>query len=76
MLNFVILEYNQDPEVEGTYTDKKFPVFLTKEDFREYVNNNDIYGICQVYQHNEYIEYLKNDDDYVDIPDPIYVFDI
>jgi hypothetical protein len=75
-LNYVILEYNQDSEIEGTYTDNKFPIFRTEDELNKYLEENNIYGICQVYENNEYVKYLYEEDNYADIPEPIEEFNI
>jgi hypothetical protein len=74
-LNYVILEYSENSEEEGRYTDRTFPIFKTEDELNKYLEKNNICGICQVYENNEYIEYLNNDD-YADIPKPIEEFSI
>jgi hypothetical protein len=75
-LNYVILEYSQDSENEGTYSDRKFPIFRTEDELNKYLEENNIYGICQVYENNEYVKYLYEEDNYADIPEPIEEFNI
>jgi hypothetical protein len=74
-LNYVILEYSQNSE-EGKYTDRTFPVFKTEDELNKYLEENDIYGICLVYENNEYLRFVNDADDYTDIPDPIEEFTI
>lgn len=74
-MNFVICEYNQDSECDDTYTHRTFPIFNNEEDLKKYVKEHDIYGMVEVYEDNEYIEFMSSKDDFAEMPEPIETFD-
>jgi len=69
---YEINEYNENSNIEGTFTDKKFQHFYNETDLKKYVLKHNISAKIFVYDKEEYMAYYNNETD--ELPEAIEEF--
>jgi len=67
-VNFLLLEYEQDESKDETFkSSNTHPLFYDEDEALQYAEDNHIYGKIEVYDDNEWEDYINELSD--DIPD-------
>lgn len=60
---YEIKEFNQNAEVDETYSSKNFPIFWNERKVTKYVKKHQIYGKILAYDEEEWNEYNNYGED-------------
>ena len=73
---YELMEYINLPDSDDTFSERKNMLFTSSKTCLSFIEKDDFYGICLVYDKDEYEDFNMSQDDYCDMPDPLYDFTV
>ena len=71
---FELNEYANLPDNDDTFSERRVIIFTSPETCLKFIKEDDFYGMCYVYDKDEYEDYNISQDASEDMPSTLYEF--